>query len=130
MADHLFILPMRNWNIFSVKLISWPPALFILPMRNWNAAFCASRSSSLPSFYITYEELKRHKKIFFYWEIFLFILPMRNWNSSSSDISETGVSLFILPMRNWNTWRVEDRVVLHIFLYYLWGIETIISLFQ
>ena len=71
---------MRNWNIFSVKLISWPPALFILPMRNWNL-YCVSTSFILQ---------------------ILFILPMRNWNEGGGILPGLRPYLFILPMRNWN----------------------------
>ena len=57
----------------------------------------------------------------------LFILPMRNWNRNIIPLMLQGRDpLFILPMRNWN---IETTFLIPIdkllFLYYLWGIETI-----
>ena len=54
----LFILPMRNGNLYIFFLRKHKPTLFILPMRNGNKARKGDKTSKL----------------------FLFILPMRNGN--------------------------------------------------
>ena len=56
------------------------------------------------AFYITYEELK--------------LIPYVKYRCS--------ITLFILPMRNWNRFTCHLRITPSFFLYYLWGIETIL----
>ena len=61
--------------------------------------------------------------------IFLFILPMRNWNVTKAWPIATFNSLFILPMRNWNSHKtlLYTQLLAGNFLYYLWGIETLVG---
>ena len=124
-ASHVFILPMRNWNLRNVEsmppldvrfhltyeelkpislcAVHNPPTVFILPMRNWNWRSYRNRYQS--------------------WVVF--ILPMRNWNFCTSPPHMGNFRfVFILPMRNWNDEAKKIRDKFFPFSSYLWGIET------
>jgi len=59
------------------------------------------------------------------------ILPMRNWNKDLGKDKSKGKEDAILPMRNWNAsdifYMVNEPVKM---LFYLWGIETSLSLYS
>ena len=100
----LFILPMRNGNVWKTLLPLMLYELFILPMRNGNNSLQRIIITPSCSFYPTYEEWKRKCKFF------------------NKHIARY---LFILPMRNGNMLGVTIEAVHKRFLSYLWGMETI-----
>nr|WP_211292705.1 hypothetical protein [Petrotoga halophila] len=52
----LFILPIRNGNIFETTFQIYSAFLFILPMRNGNLSSNFLAAPNIASFYPTYEE--------------------------------------------------------------------------
>ena len=102
--------------------------LFILPMRNWNQfSYLEYIIGVLVFLYYLWGIETRSYNPFLSPQLLLFILPMRNWNKPNVTwFCSAPKPLFILPMRNWNksfTCSMPGGVP---FLYYLWGIETLI----
>ena len=55
----VFIVPMRNWNLWKPRVSAVILAVFIVPMRNWNHFNSSNNLNWYSCFYRTYEELKR-----------------------------------------------------------------------
>jgi len=55
---------------------------------------------------------------------------MRNWNWSARTILFSSYLIHILPMRNWNDLSGYPSCLLCLFTSYLWGIETILFVFN
>ena len=80
--------------------------VFTLPMRHWNQNYWSHRC-------------KR------WW---VFTLPMRHWNVDGVVGNKTIEAIvFTLPMRHWNSLYIKFHGFDTLFLPYLWGIETLVS---
>jgi len=108
-AAFVFILPMRNWNWVLFSFFAKFNLVFILPMRNWNYKFFGLLYAKHASFHSTYEELKRTN-------IWLFFPAYLCFHSTYEELKplspKNGCLLsgvFILPMRNWNTTQVKHH---------------------
>ena len=108
---NVLILPMRNGNPSQYSVFSNCFLVLILPMRNGNLSLAFSISELTPfSSYPTYEEWKLVSQLINQIHYFhrVLILPMRNGNNSN------GLSAYIS----------------YLFLSYLWGMETILSIIR
>ena len=101
---HVFRVPMRNWNNFSILIFPSPLYVFRVPMRNWN-------SYDNPDIVMI--------------NTIVFRVPMRNWNFHCQVATTQYTAVFRVPMRNWNCNHQEaSKQKLSEFLECLWGIET------
>ncbi len=144
----ILTLPMRNWNIAYISLITCRISYFdstyeelkrstsalcmqrgeilTLPMRNWNAYTDVILARSPIYFDSTYEELKPHfQLLFFIFSYKILTLPMRNWNIIVIFSSFGRLAPFWLYLWGIETVdRHSDKERHNEFWLYLWGIET------
>ena len=146
--QHVFTLPMRNWNLCGRISRLSNMRVFTLPMRNWNLANPKRRRKMKLSFYFTYEELKRRGTVISCLSVQMFLLYLWGIETISSGSYKRFYSAFLLYL-----WGIETRLnsswtrktaysfyfnyeelklywvgiisaFTALFLLYLWGIET------
>ena len=123
-GTNVFIVPMRNWNIYSPlpKNRGWTFLSYLWGietltpeiLRTCNHPFLSylwgietpflrgMQAPEEPGFYRTYEELKLIHPGYKWFSFLVFIVPMRNWNINILLCTRRDYSVFIVPMRNWN----------------------------
>jgi len=121
---YLFILPMRNGNLFLNPQTICSILSFLSYLWGMETWYRTIPYQSQSTFYPTYEEWKLRLSIFKFPNLFLFILPMRNGNENMASAGFKDVWLFILPMRNGNQYHRFVNIAHKYFLSYLWGMET------
>ena len=118
-----------------VEGVNPPYRVFIVPMRNWNCFSMLFVHRLNPRFYRTYEELKSGlRRDLYFWILrflsYLWGIEISFWSSLSLlchsflsylwgieieiefGIEETHQSVFIVPMRNWNHFDLASLVLL------------------
>ena len=126
-SDKVFSVPMRNWNSY-VCLIFQPCIWFSAYL--WGIETRRSRWwwNASNRFQRTYEELKLPAVSAFRLLFHSFQRTYEELKPSRAAILSTSTVVFSVPMRNWNRPNFTLFLAVAMFSAYLWGIETLASL--